>query len=157
MGEKKILIILIVLVLLYIAFKYFFKNKEKFTTSSKSKEITEESTEEITEQTSNNKPTSSTNVVKFYGADYCPYSNKNSPSYKIMKDFEESYPDVQVYYYWIGKDDEEMKDLNIEYVPTILNGKNKSIELKLPEGITPEGKTGEDLKIILLEAIHNQL
>ena len=147
MGEKKILIILIVLVLLYIAFKYFFKNKEKFTTSSKSKEITEESTE----------PTSSTNVVKFYGADYCPYSNKNSPSYKIMKDFEESYPDVQVYYYWIGKDDEEMKDLNIEYVPTILNGKNKSIELKLPEGITPEGKTGEDLKIILLEAIHNQL
>ncbi len=139
MCEKKILIGLLVLVLLYIAFKYFFKSNEKFTTSSNS----------IT--------TSSTNVIKFFGADYCPYSNKNSPAYKVMKDFEESYPDVQVFYYWMGQDDDKMTDLNIEYVPTILNGKNKPVELKLPEGVSREGKTGEELKIILLEAIHNQV
>ncbi len=139
MCEKKILIGLLVLVLIYIAFKYFFKNNEKFTTSSNS----------IT--------TSSTNVIKFFGADYCPYSNKNSPAYKVMKDFEESYPDVQVFYYWMGKDDDKMTELNIEYVPTILNGNNKPVEFKLPEGVSRDGKTGEELKIILLEAIHNQL
>jgi hypothetical protein len=134
MCEKKILIILIVLVLIYIAVKYFKSNKkEKFTTSSKSK------------------------IIKFFGADYCPYSNEQSASYKVMKDLEEKYPDVQIYYYWIGKDDKEMNDLHIEYVPTILNGQNKEVELKLPEGVSREGKTGEELKVILLETIHNQL
>ena len=139
MCEKKILIGLLVLVLIYIAFKYFFKSKEKFTTSTNSKSI------------------KSTNVVKFFGADYCPYSNEDSASYKVMKDFEEAYPDVQMFYYWMGKDDDKMQDFNIEYVPTILNGDNKPIELKLPEGVSREGKTGEELKVILLEAIHNQL
>ncbi len=148
MCGNKILLILIVLLMLYIAFKYFFKTKEKFTTT--------QSNAESTTSTSQLK-VNYKNVIKFYGADYCPYSNTNSPSYKIMKDFEEAYPDVQVYYYWIGKDDEEMKDLNIEYVPTILNGDNKPVEFKLPEGVSPEGKSGEELKVILLEAIHNQL
>lgn len=74
-----------------------------------------------------------------------------------MKDFEETYPDVQVFYYWMGEDDDKMTELNIEYVPTILNGENKPVELKLPEGVSREGKTGEELKVILLEAIHNQV
>ncbi len=136
MCGKKILLILILFALFYIAFKYFFKSEKK-------------TNEDFT--------SSSTNIIKFYGADYCPYSNKESASYKVMKDFEEAYPDVKVNYYWIGKNDKEMTEMNIEYVPTILNSKNKPVELKLPEGVSREGKTGEELKVILLEAIHNQL
>jgi hypothetical protein len=145
MFDKKVLYIILALVLIYIAFKFFLKYKEKFTTSSQPKALSESTTQ------------SDQKIIKFYGADYCPYSNKQSPAYKIMNDFEEEYPSVKVVYYWVGENDKEMNESNVEYVPTILTGDNKKIEIRLPEGVNKEDKTGEELKTLVLENINNQL
>ena len=41
-------------------------------------------------------------VLKYFGGDYCPFSNSNSNAYKVVKDFEEEYKDkVDVNYYWV--------------------------------------------------------
>ena len=98
-------------------------------------------------------------IVKFFGATYCPYSNTNSPSYKVMKDFEEKYKDVEVQYYWTDseKDTPLAIKYNIEYVPTILNMNDKQIELGLPEGINKDEKTNDELRELLLENIYNKL
>ena len=97
-------------------------------------------------------------IIQYFGGDYCPFSNVNSNAYKIIKDFENEYGDrVTVNYYWAGKDNEIMQELDVKYVPTILNGNNEKIELKLPEDVDPSGLSNEELKTILLETIYNNL
>jgi hypothetical protein len=74
-----------------------------------------------------------------------------------MKDFENEYGDrVTVSYYWAGKDNEIMQALDVKYVPTILNGDNESIDLKLPEDVDTTGLSNEDLRNVLLENIYNK-
>jgi hypothetical protein len=75
-----------------------------------------------------------------------------------MKDFEEEYSDrVNVSYYWVGLDDEIMKELKVEYVPYILNGDNKQIEIGLPEGTDASKLSEEELKDLLLRTMYNKL
>jgi predicted SpoU family rRNA methylase len=96
-------------------------------------------------------------VLQYFGGDYCPFSNSNSNAYKVIKDFEKEYGDkVTVNYYWVGLDDDYMKELNVDYVPYILNGDNKQIEIALPEG-TDLNLPESELKPILLESIYNKL
>jgi hypothetical protein len=64
---------------------------------------------------------------------------------------------VTVNYYWVGKDDDYMRQLNIEYVPAILNGDNESIDISLPEGTDTKNMSTNELKEILLETIYNKL
>jgi hypothetical protein len=133
LSSKVVLILIVIIILLifiYKVYKYF--NKNKFTNKK---------------------------VIKFFGATYCPYSNTNSPSYKVMKDFEDKYKDVEVKYYWTDteKDIPMAMEYNIEYVPTILNSNNDSIELSLPDGINKDEKTNDELRDLLLENIYNKL
>lgn len=98
-----------------------------------------------------------TKTIKYFGGDYCPYSNTNSIAYNVMKEFEVRYPDVLVEYYWSGKDNAAMEKYNILYVPTILNSKDQPIELKLPKDTVTEGKTNDELRGLLLENIYNNV
>ncbi len=147
--ELIILILLVVSVvvsaIVFLGYKYF-GTKDKFNNIKKKDDIKQESLE--------NKE----KVLQYFGGDYCPFSNTSSNAYKVVKDFEDRYGnDVKVSYYWVGKDDEYMKKLNVQYVPTILNGDNKLVELKLSEDIDTKNLSNEELKDMLLENIYNNL
>ncbi len=120
-----------------------FKNKDKF----------ENETGPSTTETG----LSTTKVLKYFGGGYCPYSNEQSPAYLVIKDFEKLKQDVKVEYYWTEKNQSEMEQYKIMYVPTILGKNNQQFELKLPDNITKEGKTDEELKNALMDHIYNSL
>lgn len=97
-------------------------------------------------------------VLRYFGAHYCPHSNENSNAYKVIKEFEDKYGNqVQIIYYWSEENQEEMKNSNIMYVPTILNNDNTEIQLGLPDNINRDEKTVDELKDILLKTIYNRL
>jgi hypothetical protein len=50
-----------------------------------------------------------------------------------------------------------MKQLNILYVPTILNTNNNKIELALDKDVDTDNLSNEELKNMLLENIYNNL
>jgi hypothetical protein len=134
--ELIIIIIICVGVILLIGYKYMNKN-----TSSEPSNFENEKKE-----------------LKYFGGDYCPFSNSTSNAYKVIKDFEEEYSDrVNINYYWVGLDDDVMKELNVEYVPYLLNGDNKQIEIGLPEGTDASKLSEEELKELLLRTIYNKL
>ena len=98
-------------------------------------------------------------TIKYFGANYCPYSNKDSMSYKVMKDLEDKYKtDIEIKYYWTDAEGaEEGKKNNVEYVPTILNSKNEEIQLALPEGTDTNDMSNEQLKELLLATVYKNL
>ena len=130
---KEVIIgVLILLILIgFGIYTIFFSNQEKFTEKKN---------------------------IKFFGAEYCPYSNKESVAYSIMEDFENKYKNkVNVEYFTVEKDNELMKKLNIQYIPTILNSKYESIELALDKNVETKDKSNEELKNLLLENVYNKL
>ncbi len=147
--ELIILIVLVILIILFLVYKYIIK-KDYFKNLKKDEDRTEPKA--IKNNFENKK------IIQYFGGDYCPFSNVNSNAYKIIKDFENEYGDrVTVSYYWAGKDNEIMQTLNVKYVPTILNGDNENIELKLPEDVDTTGLSNDELRTMLLENIYNNL
>jgi hypothetical protein len=139
-----------IIIICTVSYFFIFK-KEKTNTNTNTK--TNEDFKTITNNFENNKK-----IIQYFGGDYCPFSNVNSNAYKIIKDFETEYGDrVTFNYYWAGTDNDIMKELDIKYVPTILNGNNESIELKLPEDVNTTNLSNDELKTILLENIYNNL
>jgi hypothetical protein len=146
--ELIILIVLVVFIILFFGYKYFIAS-EKFNNLKKNKEE-----ENVLKNTFKNKQ----KLIQYFGGDYCPFSNVNSNAYKIIKDFENEYGDrVTVNYYWAGKDNEIMQELDVKYVPTILNGNNEKIELKLPDGVDTTSLSNDELKSMLLKEIFTNL
>jgi hypothetical protein len=98
-------------------------------------------------------------IIKYFGANYCPYSNIESMSYKVMKDLEDKYKTgIEIKYYWTDGDGaEEGKKNNVQYVPTILNYKNDEIQLALPEGTDTKDMTNEQLKELLLTTVYKTI
>ena len=93
--------------------------------------------------------------LKYFGSENCPYSNTDSMAFKVIKDFENKYgKEVEIMYYW---NEEDMKKNNIIYVPTILSGNNKIIELKLPSNINKDNMTDDELKDSLLNNIFKEI
>jgi hypothetical protein len=155
--ELIILIVIIVLITLYYANKYNIVEKLKNIYNGKNNKIeppiNNESNESNKSNFSNGKK-----MIQYFGGDYCPFSNTTSNAYKVVKDFEEAYGnEVSCKYYWVGQDDDVMKELDVQYVPTILNGNNDVIELSLPENIDTANLQNDELKTILLETIYNKL
>ncbi len=130
-----VLFIIIIIVILFGIAKYFF-NIDSFTNSNNKKK-----------------------VMKYFGGDYCPHSNKDSRTYKLINEyFAKKYPGIKIEYYWIGLDtQEEFKKTNSEYVPTITNGNYQHIKLKIADNIKLDDHTDEELESLLLENIYNQL
>lgn len=97
--------------------------------------------------------------LKYFGGHYCPHSNKDSHSYKlIMEHFTKKYPDVKVNVYWSGENNQsEFLKANAEYVPTITNKKYQHLELKLPEGFQPDDKTDDELVEAVVDNLYSQL
>jgi hypothetical protein len=157
--ELIILICLVVLIILFLGYKYLIK-KDNFKNLKKNEDFKVEAPKihHILSQPKQENIENKQKVIQYFGGDYCPFSNVNSNAYKIMKDLESEYGDrVTVYYYWAGKDNEIMQSLDVKYVPTILNGDNDVIELKLPEDVNTAGLSNEDLRAMLLENIYNKL
>ena len=97
-------------------------------------------------------------ILRYFGADYCPHSNIDSNAYHVIKDFEDKYGnEVEIIYTWSEKNPDEMAKYNVMYVPTIMNGNNQEIQIKLPENINKETLTPEKLKNILLNTIYTKL
>ncbi len=97
-------------------------------------------------------------ILRYFGADYCPHSNMDSNAYHVIKDFEDKYGnEVEIIYNWSEKNPDEMAKYNVMYVPTIMNGNNQEIQIKLPDSVDKESKTPEELKNILLETIYTKL
>jgi hypothetical protein len=144
MNIELILAIVVgVMVILFIGYRYM---------NNKTKEIKD------TQEDETNTSQTTKKVLKYFGGDYCPFSNSNSNAYKVVKDFESEYSDkVDVEYYWVGLDDEIMKELNVEYVPYLLNDDNKQIEIALPEGIDASNMEESELKELLLRTIYEKL
>lgn len=139
--ETIVLIGVIIFGVFLIGYKYLIQNKSKDKTD-----------EDNFENNSGKK------VLKYFGGDYCPFSNSNSNAYKVVKDFEEEYKDkVEVNYYWVGLDDDVMKEFNVQYVPYLLNGENQQIEIKLPEGTDGSKLTEAELKDLLLRTLYEKL
>jgi hypothetical protein len=133
-NEIILFIGLIILLIGYFAYRYFF-TAEKFE-----------------------KLDDTPKIIQYFGGDYCPFSNTDSNAYKVIKEFEDAYGNkVSVKYYWVGKDDSIMKELDVKYVPTILNGDNKQVELDLPKGTDTTKLSSDELKNILFENIYNKL
>ncbi len=144
-----------ILVILFIGYKYI-TNKDNNEELSQEKETGIETGKETGKDINNFQ--NEKKVLKYFGGDYCPFSNSASNAYKVIKDFEQEYGDrVNVNYYWVGLDDEIMKELNVEYVPYILNGDNKQIEIGLPEGTETSNLSEEELKELLLRTIYEKL
>ena len=120
--NKEVIILIIIVIIIFIFFVYKYINgSEKLKNTKKDDNLKVENID-------NNKK-----IIQYFGGDYCPFSNSDSNAYKIIKDFEETYGDkIICKYYWVGNDDDYMKKLNVMYVPTILNGNNEQVELKLP-------------------------
>ena len=108
-----------------------------------------------------NKPEQMTTskVIKYFGGDYCPHSNKESRTYKLIhEDFAEKYPDVIIKDYWSEPENRQyFEESNVEIVPTITNSNNTHIRLELPNNTNPDEYTDEELHILLLENVYNQL
>jgi hypothetical protein len=145
MKFEYIIAIFLVLIIIFLINRYYF-SKEKLKNIEKKDELRKEQLE--------NKE----KILQYFGGDYCPFSNTTSNAYKVIKDFEHEYDNkIIVKYYWVGKDDDYMKQLNVEYVPAILNGNNEEIELALPEGTNTKEMSTEQIKQLLLETIFNKL
>ncbi len=153
--DKIILICLIILVIGYFAYKYFF---QKDTSTQTTKSDNQDKKDKLEKLEQPETQSSQTKELKYFGGDYCPFSNTTSNAYRVIKEFEDKYTNrANVKYYWIGKDDEEMKGYNIQYVPTILNGENTPIEIELPKDTDTNNLSNEELKDILFENIYNKL
>ena len=140
--ELILLIGLVVLIIIYLAYRYLIVGGKKEKLEDKP----------IKNTFSNNK------VLSYFGAEYCPFSNTDSNAYKIIKDFENEYGDrVTIKYYWSETDADLMKELNIIYVPTILNSNNNKIELALDKDVDTKKLSNEELKSLLLENIYDNL
>jgi hypothetical protein len=138
--ELILLIGLVVLIIIYLAYRYLIVRGKKEKLEDKP----------IKNTFSNNK------VLSYFGAEYCPFSNTDSNAYKIIKDFENEYGDrVTIKYYWSETDADLMKELNIVYVPTILNSNNNKIELAIDKDVDTKNLSNEELKSLLLENIYN--
>ena len=148
--ELIVLIGLVVLIILYLGYKILYPDENLKNTK---KDEDNNSPKAIINNFENKQK-----IIQYFGGDYCPFSNVNSNAYKIMKDFENEYGDrIIINYYWAGKDNDIMKELDVKYVPTILNGNNEPIELKLPENVDTTSLSNDELKIMLLENIYNNL
>jgi len=69
-------------------------------------------------------------ILKYFGQDYCPYSNKQSYMYNFLNTkFRKMYPNVKIEFNW-AKTQYEMNEsakANVEYVPTITNANYQHI------------------------------
>ena len=141
---KVVFILAVVIIIITLTKKKStFKNKEKFAETTS------------VDVTSGN----STKTLKYFGGGYCPYSNKASNAYMVIKDFEEyakSKGDVEIKFYWTEENPVEMEQYKIMYVPTILGKDDQTIELKLPAG-TDTNKTDIELKQLLMDHIYSLL
>jgi|SaaInlStandDraft_7_1057024.scaffolds.fasta_scaffold00718_3 hypothetical protein len=98
-------------------------------------------------------------IIKYFGGDYCPHSNKDSRTYKLITEqFIQKYPNIKIEYYWTGIDSqEEFKKAEAQYVPTITNNNYEHVELKLPDNINFNDYNDDELEDLLLKNIYNQL
>ena len=100
--------------------------------------------------------------IKYFGAHYCPHSNKDSRPYNLINSlFKNKYPEIDVEIYWSEDINEENKHefikANAKYVPTVTNSKYVHINLSLPSDYNTEGKTDDELTDVVLNNINNQL
>ena len=100
--------------------------------------------------------TSTKKTLKYFGGGYCPFSNRTSKAYTVIKEFDEldKYKDVQVDYYWTEENQNDMEKYDIMYVPTILGKDDKPIELKLPDNYDTAEKSPAQIKEALMEQIY---
>jgi hypothetical protein len=134
-------IIPLVLVVVGIIIWYFFFKKDKMTNKIEGIENGER------------------RVLKYFGGDYCPHSNSNSRTYRLItEEFSQRFPNVDVQVYWSNPENrEEFQKANAEFVPTITSENYEHVKVSLPENTVIEGKTDDELKELLLTNIYNQL
>ena len=98
-------------------------------------------------------------VLKYFGGAYCPHSREGSRAYNLVKEFESTYPDVDVQYYWTGDDsskDEFMK-ADARYVPTLTNCSYNKVEMEIKPGADTTDKSQDELKVMVMKNMYNQL
>jgi hypothetical protein len=98
-------------------------------------------------------------VLKYFGGAYCPHSREGSRACNLVKDFEATYPDVNVKYYWSEDEDAKVEFMkaNARYVPTLTNDNNNKIEMSVPQGTETSDKSQDELKLLVMENMYNQL
>lgn len=95
------------------------------------------------------------NTLKYYGAHYCPFSNNKSMAFKVIRDFKEKYPDVNVEVYMKEDNEAIFNKVRPQYVPTIMYN-NKNISLSLPEE-ERDDVTDENAADKVLDNIYKQI
>jgi hypothetical protein len=138
-NYKYILPVLVVVIGLIVW--YFFFKKEKMTNNI----------EKITN--------GEIKVLKYFGGDYCPHSNMDSRTYKLItEEFSKRYPNVDIQVYWSGEENKnEFIKANAQFVPTITTENYDHVHIGLQEDVVIEGKSDDELKEMLLSNIYNQL
>jgi len=145
-------IYLVLFIIGIIAFYIFFIKPTKTIPKDTFANVT---TSSITQQI--NTPTSD-KVLKYFGGSYCPHSRIGSRAYELIKVFELEYPDVKVEYYWTGEDNnEEFKNADAQYVPTVTNRLYNKIELSVDPNDNTDDKSDIELKHLVMRNIYRQL
>ena len=100
-----------------------------------------------------------TKVLKYFGGAYCPHSREGSRACDLVKEFEATYPDVDVQYYWSGEEDTkaEFMKADARYVPTLTNNNYSKIEMSVPPGTDTSEKSQDELKQLVMKNMYNQL
>ena len=100
-------------------------------------------------------------VLKYFGANYCPFSNVKSKPYFIIREFKNKYPDVKVEIFMSEDmtDDQrhEFIKADAKYVPTVTNGNYAKISLDLVENFDKSDKNEEEIFDAVLKNIYDQL
>ena len=98
-------------------------------------------------------------VLKYFGGAYCPHSREGSRAYNLMKDFEATYPNVDVQYYWSGNENDksEFMKADARYVPTLTNSLYNKVEMSVSPKIDTTDKSQDELKELVMINMYDQL
>lgn len=99
-------------------------------------------------------------TLYYFGGHHCPHSNQNSYMYKfITQKFSAEHPNVDLIVLW-GSDPQSQQlfqKYNVQYVPTLVNGKGAQINAGLPDNFNTEGKSDQELESVVIENLRNQI
>ena len=98
-------------------------------------------------------------VLKYFGGAYCPHSREGSRAYNLVKDFEVTYPNVTVEYYWTGdlSTKDEFLKADARFVPTITDGSYNKIEMSIQPGSDVTDKSQDELKEMVMANMYRKL
>jgi hypothetical protein len=134
---------------------FFMSKKEKFLNKFNKKVVINEKFNKI-------KTITNQKVLKYFGSDGCPHSNKKSKMYQIVNEgfrnfLKDNDYDCDIEIYWSGKNsNEQFQAANAEYVPTLTNGTFKHLTFGIDKKLQNKYE-GKKLDNVVFQDMYDKL